>query len=116
MTTRFILLHPADGERRPVLPEDVFYLEAEDRSTTIRLRSNRLILDPRPLGELEPIFAPHGFLRIHRNHMVNLARVQVVRRRDDDGQDWEVKLEPPVNRVLTVARLRLEELWAAYGE
>lgn len=115
MANDFFLLHPADGERMPVRFEEVYYLEAEDRATRIRLRSSRLVRDPRSLGELEPLFAAHGFLRIHRNHMVNLARVRVVRRREG-GQDWEVKLEPPVNRVLPVARGRLGELWAAYGE
>jgi DNA-binding LytR/AlgR family response regulator len=53
-----------------------------------------------------------GFLRIHRNHAVNLRRLAEVRRRRS-GIDWEVKLEPPVNRVLPVARGREEELVAA---
>ena len=74
-----ILLHVADGERRPVHPDEVFYLEAEGDATTVRLRSNRLLTDPRSLGELETLFAPHGFLRIHRNHMVNLERIRTIR-------------------------------------
>ena len=115
MSSQLILLHPGDGERRPVRPEEVYYLEAEDRTTAVRLRSSQLVLDVRSLGTLEGLFAPHGLLRIHRNHMVNLARVQVVRRREG-GEDWEVKLESPVHRVLPVARGRLVALWAAYGE
>jgi hypothetical protein len=31
-------------------------------------------------------------------------------------RDWELRLEPPVNRILPVARGRAEALWAAYGE
>jgi len=34
----------------------------------------------------------------------------------DDGQDWEAKLEPPVNQVLPVARDALARLEAAFGE
>jgi len=32
-----------------------------------------------------------------------------------DGREWEVKLEPPVNRVLPVSRGALAELWKAFG-
>jgi len=31
-------------------------------------------------------------------------------------RDWEIKLEPPVNRVIPVGRSHLAALWAAYGE
>jgi hypothetical protein len=34
----------------------------------------------------------------------------------ESERDWELRLEPPVNRVLPVARGRAEALWAAYGE
>jgi hypothetical protein len=36
-------------------------------------------------------------------------------RQRDEGEDWEVKLEPPVNRVLPVARDERERLEAAFG-
>ncbi|MCG6928567.1 MAG: hypothetical protein LJF30_25085 [Acidobacteria bacterium] len=31
-------------------------------------------------------------------------------------RDWELRLEPPVNRVLPVARGRLAALWEAYRD
>ncbi len=34
----------------------------------------------------------------------------------EDGRDWELKLEPPVNRVIPVGHSHLRALWAAYGE
>ncbi len=61
------------------------------------------------------MFAPHGFLRIHRNHMVNLRRLRTIRGRKT-SDDWEVKLDPPVNRVLPISRRRLEEVLARFGE
>ncbi len=110
-----ILLRLADGLRRPLDPEEVYFLEAIEGATRLRSRSARALIDIRPLGDLAPLFAPHGFLRAHRNHMVNLRRVRDIRRRPS-GEDWELKLEPPVNRVLPISRSHLEEVWKAFGE
>ena len=52
---------------------------------------------------------------IHRSVAVNVDRVTEIRRRPN-GRDWELRLEPPVNRVLPVARGRLAALWEAYGD
>ena len=110
-----ILIHLADGLRHPLDPADLYYLEAIAGATELRTRSSRLLVDVRVLGELAPMFAPHGFLRVHRNHMVNLRRVREIRRRPT-GDDWELKLDPPVNRVLPISRSHLEEVWQAFGE
>ena len=110
-----VLIHPADGLRRPIDPAEIYFLEAIEGETRLRGRSSRALVDVRPLGELAPLFGPYGFLRVHRNHMVNLRRVREIRRRPT-GEDWELKLEPPVNRVLPISRSRLEGVWEAYGE
>ncbi len=110
-----ILLRLADGLRRPLDPAEVYFLEALEGATRLRSRSVRSLFDVRPLGDLAPLFAPHGFLRVHRNHMVNMRRVRDIRRRPS-GEDWELKLEPPVNRVLPISRSHLEEVWRAFGE
>lgn len=52
---------------------------------------------------------------IHREHAVNIAHVRLLRLQTD-GRDWELKLEPPVNSVLPIARDRLASLRAALGE
>jgi len=62
-----------------------------------------------------PLLARFGIVRVHRNHAVNPRHVLEIRRRSSHA-DWEVKLEPPVNRVLPVGRTYLRELWKAYGE
>ena len=108
-----VVLHVSDGERRVVDPADVYFLEAQDEDTRVRLRSATPLVDMRPVGELLPHFAPHGFLQIHREHVVNLRRILLFRRRDE-GRDWEVKLEPPVNKVLPVSRGALAKLWKAF--
>ena len=115
MPTNRFLIHLAARELHPIDPAEIYYLEAEDETTTIRLRASQLLADTRPLGEIEPLLAPHGFLRIHRNHMVNLTRIRAIRGREGSA-DWEVKLDPPVNRVLPISRGRLAAVWAAFGE
>jgi DNA-binding LytR/AlgR family response regulator len=54
-------------------------------------------------------------VRTHRDYLVNPDRVRQVRKRSS-GEDWELKLDPPVNRVLPVSRSALADLWAAFGE
>ncbi len=113
-TIQRILLHIADGTRVPVNPADVYLLEAEGNETRIRTRAAETRLDVRELGELEDFFAAHGFIRIHRSCIVNPERIRLIRPRQSDG--WEVKLDPPVNRILPVSRDRTKQLWAAFGE
>jgi DNA-binding LytR/AlgR family response regulator len=110
-----LLLHLARDRRRAVDPQDIYFLEATGETTLVRLRSSRRLREARALGELMALLAPFGVVRIHRNHAVNVRHVLDVRRRGGDA-DWEVKLEPPVNRVLPISRTYLKELWAAFGE
>jgi len=110
-----VVLHLGDGLQQVVDPADVYYLEARDDDTRVRLRSARPLVDLRPIGYLLPHFVPHGFLKIHREYVVNLRQIRQIRRRDE-GRDWELKLEPPVNRVLPVSRGALAKLWRAYQE
>ena len=112
--TGLVLLHLADRRRRVAEPSEVFFLEAVDTHTLVRLRGRERLEDLRRLGELMPLFEPFGFHRVHKNHAVNLHRVFELRPRSS-GPDWELKLEPPVNRVLPIARGELAEVLAAYG-
>ena len=109
-----VLLEVHELEKNPVDPGEVYYLEAEGEETLVRFRGSRPFRDRRALGELFPLFDPHGFTRIHRNHAVNLRHVRLIRRRKG-VDDWEVRLKPPVNRVLPVSRSRLKALLKAFG-
>lgn len=110
-----MLLHLDGGRRVPVEPDEVFFLEAAGDETRVRTRGRRHLRDVRSLGEILARFPAGLFVQIHRSFAINAERVTEVRRRDS-GRDWEVKLEPPVNRVLPVGRSRVRDLWAAYGE
>jgi len=96
-------------------PDDVYFLRASGGETEVRLRSRVPLVDVRPIGEVAPLFEPIGFVRIHREHAVNIARIRLLRLQAD-GRDWELKLEPPVNKVLSIARDRLAGLRTALGE
>ena len=109
-----VLLNISELRRVPIDPNDVYFLEAVGDNTLVRLRSNRRLRDSRRLGTLIKQFAPYGFLRVHRNHAVNLARIHEIRRRKG-GDDWELKLEPPVNRVLPISRGQMGKLLKAFG-
>jgi DNA-binding LytR/AlgR family response regulator len=109
------LLHLAPGLRQAIGPDDIYFVEAKGDDTEVRTRAARALKDVRPIGALEAPFVRQGFVRTHRNYLVNPRHVCEVRRRPA-GEDWEVKLSPPVNLVLPVSRGALAALWAAFGE
>lgn len=110
-----VLLHLARDLRVVVDPSEVYVLEAAGGDTLVRSAEAEVLRDVRPLGALDPLFAPHGFARIGRGAMVNLRRVEEIRRREA-GQDWEIKMQGPVNAVLPISRSALASVWAAFGE
>jgi DNA-binding LytR/AlgR family response regulator len=114
-TPRRVLLHLGDGHRVPLDPAEIFLCEADGDETVVRTRGRRRLRDVRSLGEVMRRLPRGLFVLIHRSVAVNVDRVAEVRRRPGE-RDWELRLEPPVNLVLPVARGRAEALWAAYGE
>jgi DNA-binding LytR/AlgR family response regulator len=108
-----VLIRRADL-RLVINPARVYYLEADGDETLVRRRGARALRDQRSLGEVLPAFERHGFLRVHDNHAVNLRFVREIRRRPRT-RGWELKLQPPVNVVLPVARKRHQVLFRAYG-
>jgi LytTr DNA-binding domain len=110
-----LLLHLRPGLRQAIASEEVYFVEAKGDDTEVRTRGARPVTDVRPIGVLEAAFLRRGFLRIHRNYLVNLRHVRQLRRRPR-GEDWELTLDPPVNAVLPVSRSALAALWAAFGE
>ena len=114
-TERRLLLHLGPGLRQAIDPDDVYFVEAAGDDTRVRTRAARPFRDVRPMGEIARVLLGHGLVRAHRNFVVNPAHVREVRRRPG-GEDWELRLDPPVNVVLPVNRGALRALWAAFGE
>jgi DNA-binding LytR/AlgR family response regulator len=115
VTPNRVLVHASRSEHHVLDPEDVYFPRAMCGETEVRLRSRTPLVDARSLGELSPLFAPFRFVRVHREHAINLRRIRLLRHQVDGG-DWELKLEPPVNKVLPIARNRLAGLRAALGQ
>lgn len=111
-----ILLHLPDGSRLPLDPHEIYFVTSDQGDAMVRLRTARRLRDVRTIGELEMRLVPHGFLRIHRETVVNLRRIRSIRPTGGAAGGWEVRLDPPVNRVLPVSRRRTSDLFAAFGE
>ncbi|MFQ5944557.1 MAG: LytTR family DNA-binding domain-containing protein, partial [Anaerolineales bacterium] len=65
------------------------------------------------LDQVEARLPSPPFFRVHRSYVVNLNRLLELRSRDDD--EWELKMDPPVNKVLPVSRRRLTGLRELLG-
>ena len=89
-------------------------MQASGGETLVRTRHAQPLTDVRQLSELIDAFEPFGFAQTHRSWAVNLRRVREIRPSPDGGR--EVKLDPPVNRVLPVSRRRISALWERFGE
>lgn len=98
------------GRYRFLEPEEIYYVEAARHDTRVRTARRRLLRATMRLAEWEELLTDSGFARIHNSYLVNLARVRELRLRPGDTNDWEVKLDPPVNTVLPVSRAGMERL------
>ena len=87
-----------------VSPHEIFYIEAQDDDTSVRLARRQPLASSLSLAEWSERLAGQGFVRIHRSYLVNLDRVRELRLRPGDPNDWELKLEPPVNAILPISR------------
>jgi DNA-binding LytR/AlgR family response regulator len=105
------------SSRRFVLvdSDDVYYLESQGHDVLIRTARKGRLRNVRHLGSLEKTLRPRGFLRIHKSFVVNLDRVREVRMRRGDDNDWELKLDPPVNAVLPIGRGYLSDVQRVLG-
>ena len=65
------------------------------------------------LGELAKKLPAPAFVRCHREYIVNLNRVRSITPRDTRGYD--LRLDPPVNRRIPIARDRLENIRKILG-
>lgn len=64
----------ADGKLVPLNLPDIVYIYAKDKNTYLSARQGEYPAD-QTLQELERRLAPHGFIRVHRNYLVNLRHV-----------------------------------------
>jgi DNA-binding LytR/AlgR family response regulator len=83
---------------------EIYFIEARDHTCLIRTARKRSYPTTMRIAEWEKALSGAGFIRVHRSLLVNLDRVREIRTRRGDHNDWELKLDPPVNAVLPVSR------------
>ena len=112
--TRRLLAEIEPGRFELIEVEDIFFVRAERDDSLIRTRRKKPRRSVEELGEIAERLDSPAFFRCHRSTVVNLDRVREIRRRKD-GAGWELKLDPPVNAVLPVARNRAAALFRLLG-
>jgi DNA-binding LytR/AlgR family response regulator len=110
-----VLVKTGPGRYLLLDPGEVYYIEADGDDVLVRTARKRRYRGVRRLSEWERRLRAAAFLRIHRSYLVNRERIREIRLRRGDPNDWEIKLDPPVNAVLPVGRMYVAALRKALG-
>lgn len=78
--------------------EEIARCESDGNYTRIHLAGGERILSSRTLKEYDELLAPHGFLRVHLSHVVNLAQVRTYLHRDGGVLHMTSGTEVPVSQ------------------
>jgi DNA-binding LytR/AlgR family response regulator len=103
----------ADGSIDLIEIDAIFYLEAQGEDTLIRTKRKKPYKSLQRLGELANKLPAPAFVRCHREYIVNLNRVRSIIPRK--SRDYDLRLDPPVNRRIPIARDRLEKVRKILG-
>jgi DNA-binding LytR/AlgR family response regulator len=93
--------------------DSIFYLEAKGDDTLIRTKRKKPYKSVQRLGKLAKKLPAPAFVRCHREYIVNLNRVRSLTPRK--SRDYDLRLDPPVNRHIPIARDRLEQIRKILG-
>jgi two-component system LytT family response regulator len=110
-----IAFRAGPGRVRFVEAGEIYYVEAERHDTLVRTAGRRRLRSTQRLPEWEEALEGGQFVRVHDSYLVNFDRVRELRLRKGDPNDWEVKLDPPVNVILPVSRTGYRRLRQAFG-
>jgi DNA-binding LytR/AlgR family response regulator len=102
-----------DGTIDLIEIDGIFYLEAQGEDTLIRTKRKKPYKSVQRLGELAKKLPAPAFIRCHREYIVNLNRVRSITPRK--SRDYDLKLDPPVNRRIPIARNRFEKIRQIIG-
>ena len=93
--------------------DQIFYIQAEGDDSLVRTARPKVYRHTERLEQVQARLPSPPFYRVHRSYIVNLDRVYELRPRG--RTDHELKLDPPVNKVLPISRRRYVELKAVFG-
>lgn len=97
-----------DGSIELIEIEGIFYLEAKGHDTLVRTRRKKPYHSVQRLGELAKRLPTPAFVRCHREYIINLNGVRSLTHRN--LKDDDLRLDPPVNRRIPIARNGLENI------
>jgi len=103
----------ADGRVDLIEIDRIFYLEAQGEKTLIRTRRKIPYISFQRMGEIEKTLPSPAFVRTHREFIVNLNYARSLNPRPTGGYD--LKLDPPVNKRIPIARNRLSNVRKILG-
>jgi two-component system LytT family response regulator len=112
-TVRRLPAKGVDGSIELIEIDGIFYLEAQGEDTLIRTKRKKPYKSVQRLGDLAKKLPAPVFVRCHREYIVNLNRVRVITPRA--SRDYDLRLDPPVNRRIPIARNRLEKIRKILG-
>ncbi len=110
---RRLPLKRADGSIDLIEVDAIFYLEAKEGDTLVRTKRKKPYRSIQRLHELAKKLPAPSFVRCHREYIVNLNRVRSITPRS--SRDWDLRLDPPVNRRIPIARDRLTKIHKILG-
>lgn len=106
---KLLVLPDSNGYHLLTISE-IIRCRADGNYTILHRQDEPELLVCRQLGKLEPLLTPHGFLRVHHSHLVNLQTVKRFVKRKKDG-----RLLLANGDVVPVARSRKAALLAWMG-
>jgi DNA-binding LytR/AlgR family response regulator len=112
-TVKRLPVKGADGSIELIEIDGIFYLEAQGDDTLIRTKRKKQYKSVQRLGNLAKRLPAPAFVRCHREFIVNLNRVRLLAQRA--SRDYDLQLNPPVNRRIPIARDRLEQIRRILG-
>ena len=102
-----------DGSIDLIEIDGIFYLEAKGHDTLIRTRRKKPYHSVQRIQELAKKLPAPAFVRCHREYIVNLNRVRCLTPRK--SKDYDLRLDPPVNTRIPIARSHLSKIRKILG-
>ncbi len=90
---------PMFGETRYVNVGDIVHCEADNTYTRFYLTDGEKVLVSKTLKEYADMLAPHGFLRTHQTHLVNVAYIKSWIREDGGSLLLKDNTKIPISKV-----------------
>lgn len=80
-----------------LMPGEIVRCESDGNYTRLYLSNGDKLLASRTLKEFDVLLEPHGFLRVHLSHLVNMAQVRMYLHRDGGTLVLRDEQEVPVS-------------------